>query len=143
MDDLPPVPKAIAGSLDNVANSASMRRMKIPSGIVQKTVDDYIARATKLFEEAGGKIIRNGGPAPTTVIDGKTYKTLGRMNYNNKTITLYDGHQIQDVVEELAHFKQAMRDGYWGSATPLPESVRGLWEKQIDTLFSNLGFVPE
>jgi hypothetical protein len=118
-----------------------MRRMTIPNRVVQSTVDDYIAKNLKLFEQAGGTIIRNAGPAPTKVIDGVTYRTLGNLNYRQKVIKLYDGHEIQDVVEELAHFRQAVRDGLWGTSKPLG-SRRELWEAQIDNLFKHLGFVP-
>jgi hypothetical protein len=63
------------------------------------------------------------------------------MNYRTKTITLYDGYEAQDVVEELAHFRQAVRDGFWGTSRPLG-ATRDIWELQIDQLFSSLGFVP-
>jgi hypothetical protein len=131
----------VAGSIDTMLSSNSMRRMAIPNRVVQSTVDDYVAESLRLFEQAGGTIIRNAGPAPTRVIDGVTYKTLGNMNYSKKLIRLYDGHEIQDVVEELAHFRQAVRDGLWGTTQPLG-SRRAIWESQIDVLFDSLGFVP-
>lgn len=64
------------------------------------------------------------------------------MNYWERTIQLYDGHEIQDAVEELAHFRQAVRDGYRGKPGALPDEVRQIWERQIDTLFGSLGLVP-
>jgi hypothetical protein len=131
----------VAGSLDDIVSSSSMRRMSIPNRVVQSTVDDYVAENLRLFEEAGGTINRNAGPAPTRVVDGETYKLLGNMNYSKKLIRLYDGHEIQDVVEELAHFRQAVRDGLWGTTQPLG-SRRKIWESQIDVLFDSLGFVP-
>jgi hypothetical protein len=121
-------------SLAKYVNSASMRRMRIPNRMVQETVDRYIAETTKLFEASGGKFII-GGPRPSP-------RVLGRMTPGEKLIHLYDGHDIQDLVEELGHFRQSVRDGYYGVKGGIPQATRDLWEAQIDILFSNLGMVP-
>ena len=134
--------EGIDATLNSVVSSASMRRMTIPNRIVRDDIDNYIASARKAFEEAGGTFIEHAGPAPFKEIGGKIYRVLGNMNYEKKVINLYDGHEIQDVVEELVHFRQAVRDGFWGTSQKMTAANRGFWESQIDNLFHNLGFIP-
>lgn len=124
-------------SIDYSLDSFSKQRMRVPNRLAQSEIDGYIARSSKLFSDAGGTFVPNPGPAP-----GVFNRTFGRMNYNKKTIELFDGHEIQEVVEELAHFRQSVRDGYWGTDRVISESERIDWEKQIDLLFKTLGFVP-
>jgi hypothetical protein len=68
-------------------------------------------------------------------------RVLTTTNFKDKIIYLYKGWEKQDYVEELCHFRQALRDGYWGRAAP-PYLVLQ-WEKQVDVLFGHLGFKPQ
>ncbi|MFV0442123.1 MAG: hypothetical protein ACK5Q5_00980, partial [Planctomycetaceae bacterium] len=138
VDDLLPGGRTVLGSVDEVM-SASRRRMIMPTRVVRETVGDYIKDNLARLKEAGGKIVY-GGTSP------KGPRHMGNMNPGERVITLYENLQIQDLVEELAHFRQAQRDGYWGVKKPIPAELshptKGLWELQIDELFKNLGMVP-
>lgn len=100
-------------------------------------MDSYIARIYQEFEDAGGQLIDKMdelGPK------SGNYRTLARTNIKDKTITFYKGTEVQDVIEELLHFKQATKAGVWGQKFR-PELVDA-WEGQVDNLLHNLGMIP-
>ena len=124
------------GSGLSAANSASRARYLIPNRIVQEEVAGYIARNTRLLEQNGGRIIELSdqlGP----VVDGA--RSLARTNFKDKVIYLFKGATQQDLIEELLHFRQALKEGVWGGVAD--KALIAAWEKAVDTLFGNLGMI--
>jgi hypothetical protein len=129
---------------ETLLNSASRQRYKILNRIVDDEVKSFIAENEALYYKNGGKpIIFANHRGPTIVEEGKTYRKYGTTRVNSKQIILFEGWTEQDALEELVHFRQALRDGYWGSAMVVSDSVKKLWEKQVDTFFKNLGLIPQ
>ena len=67
--------------------------------------------------------------------------TFARIYPELKKSVMYYNYRIQDLVEELGHFRQAVRDGAWGVGQ-MPR-LSQLWESQIDNLFQALGMVKQ
>jgi hypothetical protein len=113
--------------------------MRIPTRVAGDTIQTYIDDTKVLFGKAGGEII----PLPNQ-IGPNAGRTVAQINLKDKKIYLFKGSEKQDLVEELLHFRQANKGGYWGKGG-VPDELggpNGIWEKQVDTLFKNLGFVP-
>lgn len=118
------VGRGLVEGAGDVLNAPRSRMWDIPNRIVREEVTSYIARVKGQFEAAGGKIVM-GGPRPSPT------GGYGVINVRTKTMTLYDGYNELTVVEELGHFKQAVRDGYWGKGGVPAElgGPTGLWER--------------
>lgn len=118
------------------AFSASRQRMRIPTRVAGDTIQTYIDDSLELFHKAGGKIV----DLPNT-LGPNAGRTVARINFKDKIIYRFKGAEIQHTVEELLHFRQAQRSGIWGKGGAT-DAMLELWERQVDTLFGNLGFVP-
>jgi hypothetical protein len=110
--------------------------MRIPTRVAGETIQKYVDDSMALFHKASGKVIRLDQIGPNAG------KTVAQINFKNKIIYTFRGSTQQDLVEELLHFRQAQKAGYWGRGG-VPKSMLDLWERQVDTLFKNLGFVPQ
>ena len=122
--------------------SASRRKYAIPGRIVAQEVKVYVAENRALFQQEGGTFSQPGTLGPVKIIDGQPYRVMAKINTATKTITLYSGWRTQDLVEELVHFRQAVRDGFWGARRAIPQGVKDLWEQQADNVFKALGMTP-
>ena len=109
--------------------------MRIPTRVAGETIQKYADDSMAMFRKAGGKVV------PLDEIGPNGGKTLARINFKDKVIYTFRGSEKQDLVEELLHFRQSQKAGYWGRGG-VPQSVLDLWESQVDIVFKNLGFVP-